>query len=287
MRPLLIPLFERLGRRALRARGVRTRRVETPLGAMNVYDGPGHGSLPPVVLLHGLSASGAPWAPLVVRLLPHVRRVVVPEYPGHGFSPEAREVVTPQALFDAVTTALDSLLEEPALVVGNSLGGAVALQYAITRPNQVRGLVLLSPAGARSTPEEWRAIAASFDITSRAEAMRFFRKVYHRVPLPVHLVAHELAEASLNRRAVRELIAGASTDSAHDPVALRALPMPVLLVWGRSERLLPPSHLAYFREHLPAHAVIEEPEGMGHVPQGDSPGRTAERILRFARSVAG
>ena len=55
----------------------------------------------------------------------------------------------------------------------------------------------------------------------------------------------------------------------------------ILLVWGKSERFLPRSHLAWFRENLPGHAVIEEPDGIGHVP----PARIAGRILRFAREL--
>lgn len=48
---------------------------------------------------------------------------------------------------DVMTEALDALLPEPAIVCGNSLGGAVALHYALARPEKVLGLVLLSPAG--------------------------------------------------------------------------------------------------------------------------------------------
>ena len=57
--------------------------------------------------------------------------------------------------------------------------------------------------------------------------------------------------------------------------------MPLLFLWGRSEKLLPASALRYFRAHLPAHAVIEEPVGFGHTPQLEVPGRLAERVLAF------
>lgn len=238
MRPVFIPLLERLGRVALRSRGVGARFVDTPLGPVHVYDGRGKGALPTVVLLHGMGASATPFAPLVARLLPHVRRIVAPDYPGHGFSSEPSAAVTPEALFDAMTIALDGLLDEPAIVIGNSLGGALALHYAIKRPDRVAGVVLLSPAGARSTEDEWRAIVASFELHSRA-------------------------------------------------AALSALHMPILLVWGRSERLLPESHFDYYREVLPAHAVLERPERLGHVPQANSPRWVAERIFAFARDVRG
>ncbi|HEX8795332.1 MAG TPA: alpha/beta fold hydrolase, partial [Polyangiaceae bacterium] len=100
--------------------------VDTPLGPVHTYDVEGRGSLPPMVLLHGLGASATPFGPMMGRLRPHVSRLVAPDYPGHGFSGEAAGVVTPTALFEAMTTALDALLVEPAVLVGNSLGGAVA-----------------------------------------------------------------------------------------------------------------------------------------------------------------
>jgi pimeloyl-ACP methyl ester carboxylesterase len=61
--------------------------------------------------------------------------------------------------------------------------------------------------------------------------------------------------------------------------------MPILLLWGQSERLLPRSSLAYFRHHLPRHAVIEEPVGFGHCPHLDDAARLAERLVEFAASA--
>lgn len=258
--------------------------METPLGPVHAYQGPGQGSLPPLVLLHGIGASATPFAPLVMRTLPHVRGVVVPDYPGHGFSAQPGAPVTIEALLASMTVALDTLLEEPAIVVGNSLGGVVALAYAQARPEKVRGLVLLSPAGAPSSEEEWRSLMAAFGFTSRAGALAFLRRVYHRLPPIAHLIAHEVPAATMQRRAVRDLLASATRDSAVPDGALAQLKMPVLLVWGKSERLLPPSHLAWYRSQLPSSATVEEPKGLGHVPQGDSPHRVAKRIVAFAGS---
>ena len=273
MRPVLLPAIERVGRAVLRSRGVSTRFVETSLGPVHVFDGPGRGSLPPVVVLQGLGSSTVASTPFIARLLPHVRRVVAPDYPGKGFSPEARARVTPDALGDAMVEALDALAGEPAIVVGNSLGGAVALRYAIARPAQVAGLVLLSPAGARSTEDEWRAIVASFDIRSRADAKSLFDRLYHEVG------------ALMSRRTVREILAGATAEDAHDPAALGSLPMPVLLVWGKSDRLFPESHFAYYRRHLPPHTITDRPERIGHTPHGEAPAWAAERVLQFARQL--
>jgi pimeloyl-ACP methyl ester carboxylesterase len=160
------------------------------------------------------------------RLQPHVRRLVAPDYPGHGFSGEADGIVTPTALFEAMVTALDALVAEPAVVVGNSLGGAVAMQYAMSRPDRVRALVLLSPAGARFTREEWKAFVASIHLRSRADALAFLSNVYHRVPRAARLVAHEIPAATMMRRAVREILAGASIDGVHPGDSFAGLTMP-------------------------------------------------------------
>ena len=137
--------------------------------------------LPTVVMLHGLGAGGASFGPMVTALRPHVRRVILPELPGHGFSahPEDGGDITADLLLDAISDALDGLLDEPAIVLGNSLGGAVALGYALRRPERVRGLMLVSPAGAKMEADEWRELVSAFDLTTTAEARRFLERVYH------------------------------------------------------------------------------------------------------------
>jgi pimeloyl-ACP methyl ester carboxylesterase len=278
---VLLPLIERLGRVLLRSRGFVERFVDTPLGRVHAYDAPGGGSLPPVAILHGLGGNAMTLAPMTLRLLPEVRQVIVPEFPGHGFS-EASGTVTQAALFDAMTVALDALLVEPTVLVGNSLGGGLALHYAIARPERVRGLVLLSPAGARTNEGELQSVVSAFDFHTRAGAIRFLERVFDPVPLPFRLAAHELPGGLSQRRAVRDIIASLTTAPLNPPEALAALAMPILLVWGKGERLLAPSALAWHRQYLPPHAVIEEPDGMAHVPAP----AIAERILRFLHSCA-
>lgn len=285
MKPVLVPLAERLGRMALRRRGVRARWVDLPAhGArVHVYDAEGRGTLPTTVLLHGLGAASTSFGPLLERLRPHVRRVVAPDYPGHGFSDE-HTLLTADALFGAVEDTLASLDVEPAIVVGNSLGGAVALHFAITHPERVRALVLVSPAGAHTSDEEWAEIRAAFAVRSRADARAFIDRVYHRPPWFLHLLAHEFPHL-LGTRAVKDLVRGASNEHFASPDQLRALKVPVMLVWGESERLLPDSHLEYFRRHLPPHAIIVRPTGFGHCPHFDDPAGLTKRILDFARDA--
>lgn len=283
MKPVLVPLAERIGRLALRRRGVVARWVATDHGRLHVYDARGRGSLPPIVLLHGLGSASTPFGPLMARLRPHTRRVVAPDLPGHGFSEEHARL-TPEVLFESVASAIDAVVDEPVILVGNSLGGAVALHYALAHGPRVRALVLVSPAGAHSTAEEWDELRRTFSLRSRAEARAFVDRLYHRPPWITHLVAHELPHV-MARRAVTDLVGAASNDHFAKPDELRALKVPILFLWGESERLLPDSHFDWFARHLPAHAIIDRPRGFGHCPHFDDPAELARRITAFARDA--
>ena len=284
----LLPAADRLARLSLRARGLASSTVRVRGLDLHVYDGAGRGRLPTVVMLHGLGAGGASFGPMVTALRPHVRRVILPELPGHGFSahPEDGGDITADLLLDAISDALDGMLDEPAIVLGNSLGGAVALGYALRRPERVRGLMLVSPAGAKMEADEWRELVSAFDLTTTAEARRFLERVYHRPPWFLALFAHEFPDV-LKKPAVRQILASVTPEHSPTPDELALLSMPILLLWGRSERLLPASALAWFRQHLPPQTVIEEPAGFGHAPQLEQPERLAARVVAFARDCVG
>src|SRR5690606_32068659 len=112
-------------------------------------------------------------------------------------------------------------------LVGNSLGGGVALRYALAQPSRVQALVLVSPAGARCSDEELRALKSVFRIRTRDDARSFVHRLYHRPPLFVPLVLHELSHL-MTRKAVVDILETASNDDAPTAAELGSLPMPIL-----------------------------------------------------------
>jgi pimeloyl-ACP methyl ester carboxylesterase len=98
------------------------------------------------------------------------------------------------------------------------------------------------------------------------------------------LLGREIVD-NFHSAAVKEYLGGERPANHIAEADLAKLTMPVLLLWGRSEKLLPYEGLDYFRAHLPRHALIEEVEGFGHSPHIESAGRLVERIQQFLGSL--
>lgn len=272
---------DRAVRLLLRAGGVASRELDTGVARHHAYVAPGRGRLPPIVWLHGLSDSAASFIPVMRRLRPHVQHVTMLEAAGHGLSSTPRGEYTPSVHVASMTQALDHLVREPAILVGNSLGGVTAMRYALARPERVRGLVLVSPAAAPVDDDATDAIRRSFELRTPDDAVRFLERICLQRPPLARLVAGKLVEQSA-RPAVRDLLRTASPADAPTPDELASLAVPTWLLWGRAERLLPPSMLTYLRAHLPAHVLVASPDGFAHCPHLDQPGRLARMILTFA-----
>lgn len=273
-------------RRVMLLQGGASRRFETTRGGVHYLDLPGHGALPTTVVLHGLGTTAAPGWRFYRALAPSVRRVVAPDLPGHGASDDIPDARGLDAMFAAMADALDQVAGDSLILVGNSLGGGVALRYALERPERVAALVLQSPAGAWMTAEELAAFTASFDMSSAWQAMGFLWRAFHDMPVYAPLIAGEVS-AAFNRPAVRALITGVRQDHLFAPEQLAGLRVPALLQWGESERIMAPASLAYFRTHLPSHVVVERPRKLGHAPYLEQPVASALRIVAFLHGVLG
>ena len=278
-------LTDRLARTSLVLQGYRSRTIPTSVGEVHVLEADGRGKLPTLVLLHGFSSAGVHYFPLLHSLRRRFRRIVLPDLPAHGFSGSPRGGVRGETLLDGLTEALDAVLDEPVILFGNSLGGIAAIRYALARPARVRGLILCSPTGAAMSAEELARFAGMFRIDSHGAALAFVDRVMAKRSAMRQVLAWGLRRKFQNPE-MRALIDSIKPEDMLDPAELGTLRPPTLLIWGRDERVLPASHLAFFRAHLPPHARVEEPHGFGHSPYLEDPARLSRDILRFAEDVA-
>ena len=248
----------------------------------------------PMVLLHGFTDTWRSWE-LVLPLLERRHDVLAVTLAGHAGGPPIDGDVTSEALADAVEEAMDAAGIGRAHLVGNSLGGYVALQLAAR--DRADTVVALAPAGGWAEgDDQFRETLAHFStmqellahalphVTTivstpagrRRATAHFTERSEH---LPPELIAHLMGGAAACP-AVFALIDHAGR--AGWPLDAEAISCPVRVVWGTADRLLawPRAAVRYRRDWLP-HADWIELEGVGHSPQLDVPLETAQLILGF------
>jgi pimeloyl-ACP methyl ester carboxylesterase len=128
------------------------------------------------------------------------------------------------------------------------------------------------------------ALLAQFRPDSLPNARAFIDRIVTR-PHWSHAILAWGVRARFEQPGVVDLLRLASTAELLAPAELAGLSMPVLLLWGRRERLFGATERDFFFEHLPAHSVREQPD-FGHAPFLDRPRELAQRIHAFARDLA-
>jgi pimeloyl-ACP methyl ester carboxylesterase len=244
-----------------------------------------------MVCLHGFLDTWRIWE-LVLPALERSHDVLAPTLAGHaGGPPFDGDLDT--SLADAVERAMDAAGFESAHLIGNSLGGYVALQLAAR--GRARSVVALAPAGGwapgddsyrellgfqRGLFEMVRAAAPHADAIvasreGRRRATRYLTVNFEHIP--PELLAHQLraVAAADDAPALIEHALHATWSVDTERIAC-----PVRILWGTEDRLLPwPSAAVRFRRDWLPHAEWVELDGVGHCPQLDVPLETAELIL--------
>jgi pimeloyl-ACP methyl ester carboxylesterase len=221
-----------------------------------------------VILLHGLGDSGETWAGVLPPLARNYR-VVAPDLAGFGQVPIPPEGMHFPVLADYFAGFMSALGIERAAIVGNSLGGAVAMRYAARHPERVSRLFLLNTAGL---PIEG---VDRFSPRTRAEASALAAaSIGARRRLPAFIL-DDLVRRVANPARRAYLDSPARTDVSTD---LHRLTMPITIVWGERDQLIPLSSVAPLHEAQGSAEVITLPNA-GHVPQGDAP-RAVVAIIR-------
>jgi pimeloyl-ACP methyl ester carboxylesterase len=243
------------------------------------------GAGPPLVLLHGFMDPWRTWE-LVLPALERRHEVLALTLPGHAGGPP---------LADDPVGSVERLLDDAGLgaahLVGNSLGGWLALQLAAR--GRARTVVALAPAGGwageppralfrfqRELHAQMKAAAPhaprllATDAGRRRATERLTVRYEH---IPAELLAHQALGGAVAGAAAM-LATAERTDWTLDAERIAC---PVRIVWGTEDRLLPwPSAAARYRRSLP-HADWVVLDDVGHSPQLDVPLETAELILGF------
>lgn len=254
------------------------------------------GSGSPMVLIHGFSASWGIWRPLLPALERH-HDVLVPTLLGHSGGPEysAGSPAVPDAMADALERDMDSAGFERAHLVGNSLGGWLALELAAR--GRALSTTALSPAGGwnhggRETKRLGRMFRQNYRLLKLlgpggAQLMRRrrFRAIALRdaavrpADLPAAL-AVEMTEAATDCAIYLPLVDQLTSTGFG---GLAAIDSPVQIAWGTKDRILPwPGYAERFRRMVPQAQWVPL-DGLGHCPMLDDPAHTTTTILELTQ----
>jgi pimeloyl-ACP methyl ester carboxylesterase len=231
----------------------------------------------PLLYLHG--ASGAPVVLPFMETLAGRFDVLVPEHPGFGLSDEPEWLENIHDLAYFYLDFLRALDLRDAIVVGSSLGGWLALEMAVRDASRMRSLVLVGPAGI-SAPGVQPGDIFRWAPEQLARNL-FFDPALSEKMLSQPLTPEALDISLKNRHTVARL---AWEPRLEDPFLhkwLKRIDVPVKIVWGENDAILPVACAREFQRLMPR-AEVEIVPRCGHLPQTEKPERFCELLFEFA-----
>lgn len=236
--------------------------------------------VPPVVLLHGMLGDLSNWTHTVAALSARRYRVLAPVLPIYDLPLSGTSV---RALAEYVRAFLDSVHDGPVALAGNSLGGHVALLFALAYPDRVAALALSGSSGIYEV-EIGSSTMRRRDRTYIREraALTFFDPAHATDDLveEIYAVVNDRTRALRLIRMARAVQAETVTDR------LRHITAPTLLVWGRADVITPPDVAETFARRLP-HAELHFIEACGHAPMIERPEAFNACLLDFLARTLG
>jgi pimeloyl-ACP methyl ester carboxylesterase len=260
------------------------------------------GKGPALLLLHGLGCDHTTWLP-VIRTLSRRFTVIAPDMLGHGLSDKPRGDYSVGGYANGMRDLLTVLGIDRVTVVGHSLGGGVAMQFAYQFPERTERLILVAPGGMG--PDVTPAIRAiTLPGFHTAMGLVTLPGVRHLTTTWLRTLAHSGIHAvrdldevativdsfkdSKARSAIRQVVSAVvdwrgQVVTMADRAYLTAA-MPICVIWGDKDRVIPVKHAQLASEMAPG-AVVEIIHNAGHFPHKDHPQRFVKFVTDFVRTT--
>ncbi len=266
-----------LRRNALSRAGLRKIRLTTTVGGQIVWHG---GAGPLLVLLHGAGDQAGTWNKVVPEVKRHFQ-LVIPDLAGHGQSDPAAGVLSLGTLLTALEQLLDAMpwRDAPLVLVGNSLGAWMAMLYTHKCPQRVTRVILIDGGPIKAVSE------IGIMPKDREEARRALDAVLDpSTPRRPNFVLDDLVRVS-NTGPISRLLAAGEEDMSKYLLdgKLASFQLPVDLIWGASDRLVPLDYAKKLQSQLP-HSTLTVIEHCGHGPQLERPQELTRVLLQILAS---
>jgi pimeloyl-ACP methyl ester carboxylesterase len=254
---------------------------------------------PPLVLLHGFGAMIEIWH-RALRCLASRHTCYMPDFYGFGYS-AALHHPDKHVWVEQVAALLHEVVREPAVLVGNSLGGMVAAQVARAYPQQVRALALVDSTGLAGTAQLYSGLERLFyrivqtpglgevlaGALGRPFGVRQFllHLYYRKEQITPHLVA--TLSGPFRRPHTASFCLRVLRDFEHLALDVRPgdIAVPTLLIWGEHDPVLPPLMAYRLQSEIMPHAEIQIIPQSGHCPFDETPGAFCATLLSWLDSI--
>jgi pimeloyl-ACP methyl ester carboxylesterase len=270
-----VGVFDELQRAWLRLTGVRSRYVQ--LGSFRIHYFVG-GRGKPLVLVHGLDGKAENWTAILPSLMRHGYRVYAIDLLGFGRSdrPDVDYSIALQA--ELLNRFFESQNLACADLGGWSMGGWVALKFALTHPERVRRLIVADSAGIIFNPPFDTSL---FYPATADHAHQLLGLLSSQAVLNSRFVARDVARRMrpnlwIVQRCMQSMTGGGDVLDGQ----LGALRMPVLIIWGKQDLVIPLSCGEEMHRQMPQ-SLLAIFDGCGHLAPVECGGRILPEILRF------
>jgi 3-oxoadipate enol-lactonase len=275
-RPLTV--FAWQTRLALRSAGLHRVSVQAPPGPQSVFVG---GAGPTVVLLHGAGDNAGTWFK-VAPALGRTHALIVPDLAGHGASAPKSGPIAITAVLEGVEADLEALAPRGKVVlVGNSLGAWVAMLVAYRHPERVALVVGIDGGAIKGENVRARVLP-----TTRTEARESVAQTRDPASpwIPDFVLDDIVRQARVGPLARFAATAATMEEHVLDDAQLRSLAVPVRLIWGASDRLVPLDYAVRMAARLPD-ATVTTLDRCGHVPQVECPDKLLAVLTKILASA--
>jgi len=270
LRPLEV--LEWFSRRTLTRGGLQKASVDTTLGRQVFWRG---GSGPDLVFLHGAGDNAGTWAQVAPGFTRDYR-VLVLDLPGHGESALSRGTVSIGVELQGLEEVLEQESKGPVILVGNSMGAFVAMLYAHKHLPKVAHLILVNGGAARHDFE-----GVSLTPSNRDEARALFNVMRDPSSPPTPGFVVDDFVRRTRKGPLGQLMANRKEFDSHYFLdgQMSEISIPVDLLWGESDRLVPMKYAERMLKELPNARITRIPR-CGHVPQLECPQRFLQVLQR-------
>lgn len=237
------------------------------------------GQGPAVILLHGLGANAGIWAANIGALSAHYH-VIAPDQIGFGHSDKPLIDYRIATFVDFLYGFMQSQKIAKATLVGNSLGGWIALDFARQHPEMVEKLVLVDAAGLsfESAPPTVNLNPASIDDTKKVLGVVFYNQAMVTDLAAAVVFARHLKDN--DGYTIRRVIDGFAGSNQLEDTKLSSVRVPTLVLWGANDALLPLSMGERFHAGISGSKLIAIKE-CGHIPELEKPEEFNRALLDF------